>query len=148
MRHTRDVHVRHAGDLDLRLLDDAAIVLADCEEVVDPRGDLPDNSKGQEQHMTNNDSQCAEHRTSRPQEAASNDPEVLRAALIREAAARGRAECNAKMQADVVKLAIDLLVREPDLVGFFVAMTKTMVEEGESVACGVWLLDQTAQHCH
>src|SRR5438874_11706510 len=64
-------------------------------------------------HMTNNDSQCVEHRPSRPQEAASNDPEVLRAALIREAAGRGRAECIAKMQGDVVKHALDLLVREP-----------------------------------
>jgi signal transduction histidine kinase len=128
-------------------LDDAALVLADCEEMVDPRRDLPDNFRGQEGQMTNNDSQCAEHTPSRPQEAASNDPEVLRAALIREAAARGRAECNAKMQADVVKLAIDLLVREPDLVGFFGALTKTMVEEGESVACGVWLIDETGQRC-
>src|SRR6266545_6070657 len=132
MRHARDVHVRHADDRDLRLSDDAAIVLADCEEEVDPRGDLPDNSRGQEQHMTNNDSQCAEHRPSRPQEAASNDPDVLRAALIREAAARGRAECIAKMQADVVKHALDLLVREPDVEGFFGALTKTMVDEGES----------------
>jgi hypothetical protein len=37
MRHARDVRVRHAGDLDLRPLDDAAVVLAGCEEVVDPR---------------------------------------------------------------------------------------------------------------
>ena len=90
MRHARDVHVRHADDRDLRLLDDAALVLADCEEEVDPRRDLPDNFSGQETQMTNNDSQCTEHRPSRPQEAASNDPEVLRAALLRRRGAQPR----------------------------------------------------------
>jgi hypothetical protein len=39
------------------------------------------------------------------------------------------------MQADVVQLALDLLVREPDIEGFFGALTKTMVDEGESLAC-------------
>ena len=33
------------------------------------------------------------------------------------------------------------------LVGFFGALTKTMVEEGESVACGVWLIDDSGQRC-
>ena len=45
------------------------------------------------------------------------------------------------------ELALDLLVREPDPVGFFGALTKTMVEEGESVACGVWLIDEGGQRC-
>ena len=54
---------------------------------------------------------------------------------------RRRAECLAKMQTDVVQLALDLLVREPDIEGFFGALTKTMVEEGESHTCGVWLID-------
>ena len=96
--------------------------------------------------MTSNDSGCTGY-GARPVEAASSDPDVLRAALVREATARGRAECVAKMQADVVKIALDLLVREPDMVGFFGALTKTMVEEGESVACGVWLIDEGGQHC-
>ena len=43
------------------------------------------------------------------------DPDVLRAALNREHAERRRAECLAKMQAGVVQLALDLLVREPDI---------------------------------
>ena len=60
------------------------------------------------------------------------DPEVLRAALTRETAERRRAECLAKMQADVVQLALDLLVREPDIEGFFDALTKTMVDEGDT----------------
>src|SRR5262249_56501015 len=77
-----------------------------------------------------------------PTEAASNDPDVLRAALIREARERGRAECRADMQTEIVNLALDLLVREPDVDGFFGALTKMMVEESESQTCGVWLLDE------
>src|SRR5206468_3978422 len=60
---------------------------------------------------------------------------------------RRRAECLAKMQADVVQLALDLLVREPDIESFFGALTKTMVDEGESFCCGVWLLDEEEQQC-
>ena len=68
---------------------------------------------------------------------------MLRAALIRESSERRRAECRADMQTEVVKLALDLLVREPDIEGFFGALTKTMVEESESHTCGVWLIDET-----
>jgi signal transduction histidine kinase len=75
------------------------------------------------------------------------DPEVLRAALTRETAERRRAECLAKMQTDVVKLSLDLLVREPDIDGFFGALTKTMVDEGDSHACAVWLIDEDQQRC-
>ena len=78
-----------------------------------------------------------------PAEVASSDPEVLRAALIRESTERRRAECRANMQAEVVKLALDLLVREPDIEGFFGALTKTMVEESESHTCAVWLIDES-----
>jgi signal transduction histidine kinase len=97
--------------------------------------------------MTNNGSGCTEQWPPRPAEIDSNDPEVLRAALLREATARGRAECKAKMQADVVKHALDLLVREPDVDGFFGALTKTVVEEAESRVCGVWLIDEREQRC-
>jgi signal transduction histidine kinase len=75
------------------------------------------------------------------------DPDVLRAALTREHTERRRAECLARMQADVVQLALDLLVREPDIEGFFGALTRTMVEEGEAFCCGVWLLDEESQQC-
>jgi len=44
---------------------------------------------------------------------------VLRAALVREAGERRRAECRASMQTEIVQLALDLLVREPDIDGFF-----------------------------
>jgi signal transduction histidine kinase len=75
------------------------------------------------------------------------DPELLRAALSREIGERRRAECLARMQADVVQLALDLLVREPNIEGFFGALTKTVVEEGESCACSVYLLDEDQQRC-
>jgi signal transduction histidine kinase len=82
-----------------------------------------------------------------PPEAASSDPDVLRAALMRETRERRRAECSATMQMEVVKLAVDLLVREPDIEGFFGALAKTMVEESESHTCAVWLLDDPHERC-
>lgn len=82
-----------------------------------------------------------------PEEATSSDPEALRAALLRESAERGRAECRAHIQTKVVQLALDLLVREPDVEGFFGALTKTMVEQGENHACGVWLIDDRQDRC-
>jgi hypothetical protein len=72
---------------------------------------------------------------------------VLRAALIREADGRRRAECSANMQTEVVQLALDLLVREPDLEGFFGVFAKTLVEETESHGCGVWLIDDDHHRC-
>jgi signal transduction histidine kinase len=97
--------------------------------------------------MTNNGSDCSGQWPPRPVEVDSSDPDVLRAALIREATARGRAECNARMQADVVTHALELLVREPDVEGFFAALTKTVVEEAESRVCGVWLIADDNQRC-
>ena len=91
--------------------------------------------------------EAAHVRRQQPPEATSRDPEVLRAALIREAAERGRAECRANIQTEVVQLALDLLVREPDVEGFFGALTKTMVEEGGLHACGVWLIDDDRHRC-
>ena len=83
-----------------------------------------------------------------PKEAASHDPEVLRAALIRESRERRMAECRANMQMEVVKLAVELLVREPDIEGFFGGLSKTMVEESDSHTCAVWLLDEDTGRCH
>ena len=51
------------------------------------------------------------------------------------------------MQAEVVQLALDLLVQQPDIEGFFGALTKTMVEDGEGHACGVWLIDDGGERC-
>ena len=63
-------------------------------------------------------------------------------ALAREINERRRAECMARIQSDAVQLAIDLLVREPDITGFFRVFIKTLIEECESHACGVWLLKE------
>jgi signal transduction histidine kinase len=82
-----------------------------------------------------------------PEAVSSNDPGVLRDALLRESSERRRAECRADMQTEIAKLAMDLLVREPDIEGFFFALTKEMVEESESHTCGVWLIDDDAQRC-
>ena len=82
-----------------------------------------------------------------PEEVTSQDPAVLRSALIRESGERRRAECRANMQTEVVNLALDLLVREPDIEGFFGALAKAMVEESESHTCGVWLIDERGQRC-
>ena len=119
-------------------MDDAAIGHADTPEIGRFLANCPIISASR-----NRDDQvgdvCAEQRPSAAAEADSHDPDVLRAALIRESSERRRAECRAKMQTEVVKLALDLLVREPDIEGFFGALTKTMVEESESHAlrrCG------------
>jgi signal transduction histidine kinase len=71
--------------------------------------------------------------------------ETLRAALAVENAERRRAECLANIQSGAVQLALDLLVREPDIEGFFAMFTKTLAEECESHACGVWLVDEDGQ---
>jgi len=95
------------------------------------------------------ESSCSESDPARhlPEEATSHDPGVLRSALIREHTLRRRAECLAKMQADVVKLAVDLLVRDPDIESFFGGLTKSMVEESESHVCAVWLIDEEQRQC-
>jgi len=77
----------------------------------------------------------------------SRDPDFLRAALVREHTERRRAECLAKIQTDVVKIALDLLVREPDIDGFFKALLKTLAEEGESHKVALWLVDHDRQGC-
>jgi len=92
--------------------------------------------------------ECELARVTPPAEAASTDPDLLRAALVREHEGRRRAECLAKMQAEVVQLAVDLLVREPDIEGFFGGLTRTIVEESDSYVCGVWLIDEGNDRCH
>ena len=60
---------------------------------------------------------------------------------------RKRAECMAHMQTYTVKLALDLLVREPDLDGFFRGFIRTLIDQGESDSCGVFLLDEDGERC-
>src|SRR5262245_59529660 len=71
----------------------------------------------------------------------SGDAAALRAALASEAKERRRAECLANIQTEITKYTLDLLVREPDLDGFFRALLKTLAEEAESRVAGVWLLN-------
>ena len=74
--------------------------------------------------------------------------ETLQAALAVENAERRRAECLANIQSGAVQLALDLLVREPDIEGFFAMFTKALAEECDSHACGVWLIDADGQGAH
>ena len=64
-----------------------------------------------------------------------------------EAKQRRRAECLANIQTEITKYTLDLLVRVPDLDAFFRALLKTLAEEGESHAAGVWLIDEDKQCC-
>ena len=75
-------------------------------------------------------------------EALQPTVDALRAALARETADRRRAECAGHIQSDAVQLALQLLVREPDIAGFFRAFIKALVDQSESHACGVWLLER------
>ncbi len=71
----------------------------------------------------------------------------LKATLERETELRGRAECRASIQSHAVQLALDLLVREPDPESFFREFTKGLIDQTESKACGVWLLDEDGERC-
>src|SRR5688500_6962656 len=93
--------------------------------------------------------EAAEHgRCQPPPDLASDDPEVLRGALARESELRRRAECSATVQMEVVSLALDLLVREPDIEGVFGALATTKVEESERHTCAVWLIDDEGERCN
>jgi signal transduction histidine kinase len=73
--------------------------------------------------------------------------DALRSALAREIDDRRRAECALRIQSDAVQLALQLLVREPDVTGFFRAFIKALVDQSESYACGVWLLNGDSTRC-
>jgi signal transduction histidine kinase len=105
---------------------------------VEPRDDRPRDT-GEPFDGTCGDAATADSVKSLLTRSASAD--VWADALAREINERRRAECMARIQNDAMQLAIDLLVREPDIAGFFRVFIKTLVEECESHACGVWLLD-------
>jgi signal transduction histidine kinase len=77
----------------------------------------------------------------------SGDVGALRTSLTHEATERRRAECLANIQTEITKYTLDLIVREPDLDGFFRALLKTLAEEAESTVAGVWLLNEDKQCC-
>jgi signal transduction histidine kinase len=74
--------------------------------------------------------------------------EALKRALEQAGSDRRRVECMNRIQTDAMQLALDLLVREPDISGFFRAFIKRLVEESESHACGVWLLADDSSSCN
>jgi signal transduction histidine kinase len=82
-----------------------------------------------------------------PAQAYQPSLEALRSALAREIDDRRRAECALRIQSDAVQLALQLLVREPDVTGFFRAFIKALVDQSESFACGVWLLNPDSTRC-
>ena len=53
----------------------------------------------------------------------------------------------AAIQTDAVQLALDLLVREPDVDGFFREFMARVVDDTESHGCGVWLLNDDGSSC-
>jgi signal transduction histidine kinase len=107
---------------------------------VEPRSGQP-----QEREPSDGTCEFAETAASVSDQLMRNAPAAAWAdALAREINERRRAECMARIQSDAVKLALDLLVREPDIAGFFRVFIKTLVEECESHACGVWLLRDDA----
>jgi signal transduction histidine kinase len=73
--------------------------------------------------------------------------DTLRHALQDAVGNQRRADCMARVQSDAVQLALELLVREPDIDGFFRAFIKSLVEECESIACSVWLLGDDDKTC-
>jgi hypothetical protein len=78
---------------------------------------------------------------------AAADLQSLTDALGLERSQRRRAECAADIQRDAVQLALDLLVREPNVAGFFRAFMQSLMEKSASHACGVWLLDDPGLAC-
>jgi signal transduction histidine kinase len=75
-----------------------------------------------------------------------SDPTELRAALLNEIEERRHADCLVKVQTDAAELTLNLLARDPESAeSFFGMFTKTLVEECESEACDVWVLDENEQ---
>jgi len=75
------------------------------------------------------------------------DLQDLRRELNDAIAQQRRSDCMARIQSDAVQLALHLVVRESDIGGFFRAFIRTLVEECESRACGVWLLEDDGTRC-
>jgi signal transduction histidine kinase len=73
--------------------------------------------------------------------------EELRSRLASETEQRRRAECRVQIHSQAVQLALDLLVQDPDPDTFFRLFTKALIDETESQACGLWLLDDDGQCC-
>ncbi|HEX7809702.1 MAG TPA: hypothetical protein VF608_13285, partial [Thermoanaerobaculia bacterium] len=64
--------------------------------------------------------------------------EALRTEYARELERRQRAECSARLQSTTVQLALDTLVSESDMGGFFRVFLKTLIDECDSHACALF----------
>jgi signal transduction histidine kinase len=84
---------------------------------------------------------------SRPPHAHHDQIEALSRQLELARDERRRAECMAHIQSDAVQLALDVLVAGEDITGYFKAFIKSLVDNCESHACGVWLLDDQGECC-
>ena len=73
--------------------------------------------------------------------------DAMQAALAQAHDERRRAECSSRIQSDAMQRALEMLVREPDINGFFRLFIQSIVEECEAFACGVWLLDEGSASC-
>jgi signal transduction histidine kinase len=73
--------------------------------------------------------------------------DTLRQALDDAIGQTRRADCMSRVQSDAMQMALELLVREPDIDGFFRVFIKSLVEECESIACSVWLLADDDKTC-
>jgi len=73
--------------------------------------------------------------------------EQLRSMLTREIERRQRAECGARLQSSTVQLALDVLVSESDITGFFRVFLRTLIDECDSHACALFLLDDDGVQC-
>ena len=73
---------------------------------------------------------------------------AVKARLFRETDERRRAQCMARIQSHAVQLTLDLLVREPDPESFFRVLMKALLDQTESHACGVWLLNEDSTECN
>jgi signal transduction histidine kinase len=72
---------------------------------------------------------------------------ALEQALRDETAERRRAECMGHIQDQAAQLALELMVKEPHIAGFFAGFTRNLVEETDSRSCGVWLVDDDRVGC-
>jgi signal transduction histidine kinase len=111
------------------------------------------DARGGERPDNRNMERCAASSIEQPVPAAGDAlsqhdrSAALEQALLHETAERRRIECMAHIQDQAAQLALDLIVTEPEIAGFFAELTRQLVEETEGHACGVWVLDEDGSRC-
>jgi signal transduction histidine kinase len=79
--------------------------------------------------------------------AAADRIAELERALRELTSERQRAQCMGQIQDQAAQLALDLIVKEPDIAGFFAGFTENLIAQAEASACGVWLMDDDRSRC-